>query len=99
MPDLITAIVVVELPAIRAVGEAHNLTAASAPRSKFTSGQPNGQPPPGTVQPKFVLVLPHGDPAKVAKNVSIPIDSCSGVSRHTILRGAWGPAGAVLLLP
>ena len=50
-PPLITAIVVVELPALRRV-------AATA------SGQ-HGD----TVQPRFVLVLPHGDPSRLPKNV------------------------------
>ena len=60
---MITAIVVAELPALRAVdGSAPPLDAASA----GGSSTPALAPPP---QPKFVLILPHSDPSRLPKNV------------------------------
>jgi hypothetical protein len=53
---LITAIVVVELPALRRVDKAAGAGAGAASAS-------------GAPQPRFVLVLPHGDPGRLPKNV------------------------------
>jgi len=56
-PPLITAIVVAELPALRRVDRSAPPNAAAAPKGA------------AAVQPRFVLVLPHGDPSRLPKNV------------------------------
>ena len=61
---LITAIVVAELPALRRVDAAPK--AASGAADAHSQSQQSSEQ---QVQPRFVLVLPHGDPAKLPKNV------------------------------
>lgn len=56
---LIAAIVVAELPALRRVDRGGEAPSTSAVKDGATS----------SVQPRFVLVLPHGDPNKLPKNV------------------------------
>lgn len=59
MSSMITAIVVAELPALRAVdGSAQPL-----------DGTGGATPAPTPPQPKFVLIMPHSDPSKLPKNV------------------------------
>ena len=61
MSSMITAIVVAELPALRAVD-------GSAPPLDVT-GIAILPSPPVTPRPKFVLVLPHSDPNRLPKDV------------------------------
>lgn len=56
---LISAIVVVELPALRGALTARGASAGAAASPAAAAA----------VSPKFVLVLPHGDPSKIPKNV------------------------------
>ena len=76
-PPLMTAIVVVELPALRRVDR---VDVPPSPVSSAPAGAAGaaggGGPSSGAVgaaptapQPRFVLVLPHGDPARLPKNV------------------------------
>ena len=59
-PPLITAIAVAELPALRRVDRS-----APAAAARQRDAKPGG----GGVQPRFVLVLPHGDANRLPKNV------------------------------
>lgn len=59
---MITAIVVAELPALRAVD-------GSAPPLDGGAGGGSGTPAAPPPQPKFVLIMPHSDPGKLPKNV------------------------------
>jgi len=69
--SLFNAIVVAELPAIRNVTEAGTAPPGTPGDGAFNPLSPAGRPlaSSAAVQPRFVVILPHGDASKLPENV------------------------------
>lgn len=66
---LFHAIVVVELPPLKPGDAAAAQSLSSIPVTPGASTPSGAASPPSATQPRFVLVLPHGDPNKLPKDV------------------------------